>query len=62
MDKYEGYWFAVQDENYMEWDYGSYDYNEAVEMLKKQGGGQIAVIDEKHSFCVDVITFEDAVA
>lgn len=52
-------WYAVQRESSDAWDNGSYDYNEAVEMLKEQGCGLIAVINEGTSFCEDEIYFED---
>lgn len=52
-------WYAVQKETTDEWDYGSHDYAEAVEMLKKQGAGLIAVIEENTGVCVEEIKFED---
>ena len=38
-------WFAVQEKNTDAWDYGSSDYAKACEMLKEQGCGLIAVIE-----------------
>lgn len=52
-------WYAVQKETTDDWDYGSYDYAEAVEMLKKQGTGLIATIEENTGVCVEEIKFED---
>jgi len=37
----------------------SIDREEAVKMLKKQGYGLIAVIDEETQTCVEEITFEE---
>lgn len=51
------FWYAVQVERSDPWDYGSYDYDKAVEMLKKQGCGLIAVICV--NVCVREITFEE---
>lgn len=53
-------WYAVQETGEDAWDYGSYDYEEAVRMLKEQGHGQIAVID-KGDFCEDEISYEEAI-
>ena len=56
-------WYAVQTDRKDDWGIGSYNYNEAVEMLKKQGYGLIAVIDESSGIfeaaCVDEIEFEE---
>ena len=52
-------WYAVQMNSADDWSNGSYDYNEAVEMLKTQGEGLIAVIDEENGFCEDEIRYED---
>ena len=57
MDK--KYWYAVQEHRDDAWDYGSHDYDEAVEMLKRQEGGLIAVIDEESNVCVDEIEYCD---
>ncbi len=46
-------WYAVQVEPEDPWDYGSYDYEEAWEMLKYQGYGVLATIDTKTNFCLD---------
>lgn len=50
-------WYAVQENREDAWDYGSYDYSEAVRMLREQGHGLIAVI-ENHT-CVEEIEMED---
>lgn len=52
-------WYAVQEDSTDGWDNGSYDYNVAVEMLKDQGHGLIAVINEATSFCVEEIHYQD---
>lgn len=52
-------WYAVQETREDAWDNGTYDYNEAVQMLQKQGSGLIAVIDEEAGICVNEIEFED---
>lgn len=51
-------WYAVMKKDYEFWDYGSEDYEEAVKMLKEQGEGYIAVI-ENGDFCSEEIKFED---
>ena len=52
-------WYAVQVDSTDDWSNGSYDFTEAVEMLKVQGEGLIAVIDEETGFCEDEIRYED---
>ena len=52
-------WYAVQETREDAWDYGSYDYDEAVEMLKAQGSGLIAVIDEDTSYCLEEIEYDE---
>lgn len=57
-------WYAVQRDNEdNDWGYGSYDYDEAVQMLKDQDwqDGKIAVIEESEcdSLCVEEIAFKD---
>lgn len=52
------YWYAVISENYSEWDYGSYDLNQARRMMETAGpGAYIAVIDDstKNPVCVEEI-------
>ena len=49
-------WYAVQTDREDDWGTGSYDYNEAVQMLKRQGRGLIAVIDG--DVCVNEIEYE----
>ena len=53
-------WYAVMKMDYEFWDYGSENYEEAVKMLKEQGEGYIAVI-ENGDFCTEEIKFEDIV-
>ena len=53
-------WYAVQTSSTDDWGYGSYDYDEAVEMLNQQGKGIIAIINEDTNFCEGEISFEDA--
>lgn len=57
----ERIWYAVQETSDDGWDNGSYNIEEAVEMLKKQGHGLIAAIDEDNSFCLDEYTYDDVV-
>lgn len=51
------YWYAVmQDDDDNDWGTGSYDLDEAQEMVKKYPEGYIAVIDEGGDpVCVNVI-------
>ena len=55
-------WYAVQESREDDWGTGSYDYEEAVQMLKEQGHGLIAVIDEgsnpSEAVCVEEIEFD----
>ena len=53
-------WYAVQHERSDAWDYGSFDYDEACRMLKEQGEGWIAVI-QNGNHCIDEIAYEDLV-
>ena len=55
-------WYAVQETREDAWDYGSHEYEKAVEMLKEQGGGLIAVIDEDSNVCIEEIEYEEAMA
>jgi len=50
-------WYAVQETSEDAWDNGSFDMDEAKAMLKKQGYGLIAVIED--DFCEDEIKFDD---
>lgn len=52
-------WYAVQKTREDPWDYGSHDLEEAKSMLREQGSGLIAVIDEDTNFCEDEILYED---
>lgn len=51
-------WYAVQENSEDGWDYGSFNYDEAKLMLKDQGCGLIAVI-ENGDFCKEEIRYED---
>lgn len=55
-------WYAVQETPDDDWGWGSYDYDEAVKMLKEQGHGLIAVIEEseQENFCLEEIQYEEA--
>lgn len=55
-------WYAVQETPDDDWDWGSYDYDEAVKMLKEQGHGLIAMIDESEGTTdfVEEISYEEA--
>jgi len=50
-------WYAVQKDNTDPWDYGSHNYDEAIKMLKQQGEGLIAVIND--DFCEEEIKYDD---
>lgn len=52
-------WYAVQVDSTDTWDYGSHDYDEAVDMLRQQGCGLIAVINEDTNFCESEIQYSD---
>lgn len=52
-------WYAVQKDREDAWDYGSFDLEEAKGMLKEQGYGLIAVIDENSNYCEDEIAYEN---
>lgn len=54
-------WYAVQKDSTDEWGNGSFDREEAVKMLKKQGYGLIAVIDEETQTCVEEIALGEIV-
>ncbi len=54
-------WYAVQKESSDAWDYGSHDKAEAIKMLREQGEGLIAVIDEENNFCLDEIRYGDII-
>ncbi len=58
-----GYWYGVQETKDDEWGWGSYSYDEAVRLLKEQGYGLIAVIDEdkKDAVCVEEIYYEEVI-
>lgn len=50
-------WYAIQRTSADSWDNGTFDYDEAEEMLRKQGGGLIAVIE--NDFCTEEIPYDD---
>lgn len=52
-------WYAVQETREDAWDYGSADKAEAIKMLKEQGHGLIAVINEETNYCEDEIWFDE---
>ena len=52
-------WFAVQKDPEDDWSFGTYDKDEAIEMLKKQGCGLIAAID--NMTCIYEIYYEDVI-
>ena len=52
-------WYAVQRESSDPWDNGTYNYDEAIKMLREQGEGLIAVIDEESNYCIEEIRFEE---
>lgn len=52
--------YAVQETREDGWDYGSYSFEKAAEMLKEQGHGLIAVIEMGDDpLCVEEIEFDD---
>lgn len=53
-------WYAVQETPDDDWDWGSYDFEKAKEMLREQGCGLIAVIDvtDNDPLCIEEITYE----
>lgn len=53
------FWYAVQETKEDAWDYGSYDKDEAIKMLREQGHGLIAVINEDTNFCENEIEFDE---
>ena len=55
----ENLWYAVQETQNGDWDKGSYAYEEAKEMLKEQGFGLIATINDKTNVCLDEQFYED---
>ncbi len=55
----ENRWYAVRESRDAAWDNGSDDYQTAVAMLKDQGHGLIAVINENSGVCEEEITYEE---
>lgn len=52
-------WYAVQRDREDAWDNGSYNKAEAVWMLKEQGSGLIAVIDDDTKVCIEEIEYDE---
>lgn len=52
-------WYAVQRTADDDWGWGSFDWDEAVEMLEAQGQGMIATINDENKVCEDVTYYED---
>lgn len=52
-------WYAVQETAEDAWDWGSYDFEEAKDMLLLQGYGLIAEIDTATNFCLNEYKFEE---
>lgn len=52
-------WYAVLKNPDDDWDNGSYDKAEAIEMLREQGYGEIAVIDEEENYCDESWGFDE---
>ena len=52
-------WYAVRESRQDGWSNGSYSYDEAVAMLKAQGHGLIAVINENSGVCEEGIEYSD---
>lgn len=50
-------WYAVQENSTDAWDKGTFDEKEAIEMLREQGRGLIAVIDR--DVCIREIEFSE---
>lgn len=56
-------WYAVQENKSDGWDgMGSYDFRTAAEILKSQGYGLIAAVDEENQFCVNEYPYEEIIA
>lgn len=55
----ENRWYAVRESRGAAWDNGSDDYQTAVAMLKDQGHGLIAVINENSGVCEEGIEYSD---
>jgi len=58
-DFFEDVWYAVQVSSDDDWSYGSYNRDEAIEMMRRNGHGKIAVIDNKttNPVCIKEISF-----
>ena len=54
-------WYAVQHDSSDAWDTGSHNYDEAVTMLRNNGSGLIAVINEESSCCIEEIQYDDII-
>ena len=53
-------WYAVKEANFYDDSYGSMFLDKAVEMLKEQGEGYIAILDPEDAFCLDTIGYYEA--
>lgn len=54
------YWYAIMSDPQDDWGTGTYDYYTACQMLIRQGGGLIAVIQEgPNPVCVQEIYYDD---
>lgn len=60
-EEYHEYWYAVQESPEDAWDYGDYDYEVALKMLKEQGRGLIAVINEETRCCEEEIRYDEVI-
>lgn len=52
-------WYAVQRTSEDDWGYGSFDMDEAKKLLREQGYGLIAVIDNINKVCLEEIPFDE---
>ena len=51
-------WYAVQENRTDAWDNGSYDFGTAAEMLRAQGHGLIAAINEDTGLCDEELEYD----
>lgn len=56
--------YAVQSDDYTDWDDGTYDLSEAIDMARDhmsdgKTGVQIAVINERNNFCESALTYNE---
>lgn len=55
--------YAVTSAEYTDWDRGSGNLSDAIRMLEEasgEEGAEIAIIDVDGSFCIDVMTLDEA--